>query len=114
MALVEQELAASSGSPSANGGAGLPTAPIPWLTGTPFFSGTSQYFAGGGGGAGRNNTSTNGGSGGGGYGGIIARDKMDLQEQDLEVVEETLRVVTVVLVDVLLSIQPQQKVLNLI
>ena len=45
--------------------------------------------------------------------GIIARDKMELMEQDLEVVEDTLRVVTVAMVDVLLSIQPQQKVLQL-
>jgi hypothetical protein len=49
------------------GGAGLPTAPLPWLTGTPFFSPTSQFFAGGGGGASREGSSA-GGSGGGGAG----------------------------------------------
>jgi hypothetical protein len=44
---------------------------------------------------------------------ILVVDLMDTQGQDLEVVEDTLREVTVVLVDVLLSIQPQQKVLQL-
>lgn len=56
------------GSPAANGGSGLPTAPYPWLAGTPIFSPTSQFFAGGGGGVGRSNTTSNGGSGGGGPG----------------------------------------------
>ena len=106
--------ASPNGSPAATGGAGLPTAPIPWLNGTPFFSPTSQFFAGGGGGAGRRNTSSNGGSGGGGFGRHNSTvDNLELMEQDLEVVEDTLRVVTVAMVDVLLSIQPQQKVLQL-
>lgn len=58
--------APTGSTPAAVGGAGLPTAPIPWLSGTPFFSPTSQFFAGGGGGVGRDNTSSSGGSGGGG------------------------------------------------
>ena len=36
-----------------SGGIGLPTNDFPWLASTPFFSSTSQYFAGGGGGTGR-------------------------------------------------------------
>lgn len=47
------------------GGAALPTAHISWLTGTPFFSPTSQFFAGGGGGASRAGSSPGGGGGAG-------------------------------------------------
>lgn len=73
----------SAGSLTGVGGIGLPTAPIPWLNGTPFFAPTSQYFAGGGGTssriggaagglggggpAGTPGTSNTGGGGGGAY-----------------------------------------------
>ena len=49
------------------GGGGLPTNDFPWLASTPFFSSTSQYFAGGGGGTGRASAAP-GGAGGGGAG----------------------------------------------
>jgi len=53
------------------GGSAKPTAPVPWLTGTPFFSPTSQLFAGGGGGASRCSSAPggSGGAGGGNHGG---------------------------------------------